>query len=257
MPTAMYNLLDLIITLRCNLNCINCIEMCNLKLNTGLDYSKSDMTIGQINNLIAQVKSFNHKPVFNEICVTGGEALLHSNVEEITLKLEKELLIPKYINRLTLNSNTIITPPSNIARFVINHSLPSEKSNVHKVCLLHPNDYGGKIHTYESCIHYRKNTIVLTYQGFSICCAGDAFIRLFAMNNLILDKLPFYQSDFPLKEMNKICCNCPFSNDDAHDKEESLLPWERDIGNPVSKIFSIEAQKNRSGRKITKIFPEK
>ena len=68
------------------------------------------------------------------------------------------------------------------------------------------------------------------------------------MDDLILDYLPKSLEEFPLKEMDKICAHCPFGSDDS-------LPFERDIGCPVSDIYAKEAEKNRLGRKIVKRFP--
>lgn len=237
--------LDLNITLRCNGHCLNCIKFCNRGDITGLDYSKSDMTMGQIDNFVEQVKSF-PKNVVENINITGGEPLLHPNIREIVLKIEK-LMKDEYIKKYTVNTNTLVRPlPQDLSDYIINYSHPRNSSRTHNVVFLHPDDFGTR-KTYRDCTHYRKNTVVLNYLGCSICCAGDSYIRLFCMDDLILDYVPDSVEGFP--PMDKICQHCPFGSYES-------LPFERDIGCPVSEIYMIEAEKNRQGREIAKRFPE-
>jgi len=235
--------LDLCITLRCNNYCLNCIKFCNKDKTTGLDYSDSDMTMEQINNFINQVKTLDTKNLFTSITVTGGEPLLHPDIKEIMIKLE-ELKKLSYVKILWINSNKIIKAPESLKKYIVNYSEVDKKPQIHNVALLHPSDFNGKTMAYKTCKHYRKKTIVLTYMGYSICCAADGYIRLFGMKDLISDKLPTYKL---IKKMDKICKHCPFGNDD-------ILPFEKDIGCPVSDIYKKEAEKNRLGRKITKRF---
>ena len=223
--------------------------MCNTKSITGLDYSYSDMTIVQIYNFIQQLKDFGRKNIFETIGITGGEPLLHPDIEEITFKLE-DLRQQGYFANLVIGSNKVLGAPENLRKYIINFSSPKDNKNIHNTSLIHPNDFGGIKQTYDRCNHHRKNRVVLTYQGYSICCAADAYIRLFCMDDLILDYLPKSLNDFPLKEMDKICEHCPFGN-------ENILPFERDRGCPISNIYEIEANKNKLGRKILKRFAEK
>jgi beta-1,4-mannosyl-glycoprotein beta-1,4-N-acetylglucosaminyltransferase len=239
--------LDLCITLRCNYNCLNCIQFCNKEEITGLNYFNSDMTLGQIDNFINQVKSFGKTNFLNNINVTGGEPLLHPDIEKIMIKLE-ELKKDHYVKSITINSNKIITSPQSLKDYIINYSLPKDNPSKHNVVFLHPLDFSGKKQTYKKCTHYRKHTIVLNYLGYSICCASGAYIRLFCMEDLILNYLPKSLEDFPLKEMDKICEHCPFGSEN--------LPFEKDIGCPISDIYKKEGDKNSYGRKIKKRFPE-
>ena len=50
--------IDLCVTLRCTAACPNCVRFCNMSAVTGLDYSDSDMTMGQIAEFIRQVQSY-------------------------------------------------------------------------------------------------------------------------------------------------------------------------------------------------------
>lgn len=243
----LYKVLDIQITLRCNAKCSNCIRMCNTESKTGLIYSDSDMTIEQIDNFIKQIKSLNKINVVEIITITGGEPLLHPDIEIIVQKIE-ELQRLKICDSIRINSNTLITAPVNIKKYIINHSLPKDNRNLHNTILVHPTEFGGSIKkTYDSCTHFRKNLLSLNYLGYTVCCAGDAYIRLFGMDNLIIEEFPKSLDDFPLKDMDKICEHCPFGHD-------TIQPFEKDVGCPVSDIYKNEADKNKLGRKITKRF---
>jgi organic radical activating enzyme len=237
----------LCVTLRCNALCSNCIEFCNMKEFTGLDYSDSDITLGQIENFIDQLSSFS-KPVFDNLSVTGGEALLHPDISVIMEKMER-IKQEGYINKVQLDSNLITDAPSNLQKYIYNDQKMKDKPSLHKSIFVHPLDFGGnRKRRYATCTHKRKRTVVLTYQGYSLCCAGDAYIRLFCMENLILDYLPKSIGGFPIGEMTALCRNCPFGSffDSPHG-EESLT---------ISEIYAKEMAKNKMGRKILKRFPE-
>jgi len=238
--------LDICITLRCNTNCLNCIKFCNKEDITGLDYSDSDMTMGQINEFVYQIESLNIKNLFASICLTGGEPLLHPDIEKIIVKMEK-LKKQEYVQTLLINSNKLIDALPSLQKYIVNYSEPKDNPQKHNVAFLHPSEFSKKIQTYRRCSHYRKNTIVLSYMGYTQCCASDAYIRLFALDELISNHLP---KKTLLKKMDKICKHCPFGSDD-------LVPLEKDMGCPVSDIYEKEADKNRKGRKITKRFPER
>lgn len=240
--------LNLCITLRCNANCRNCMKFCNKEEITGLDYSDSDMTLGQIDNFISHVEKLGGKPVFDCLDITGGEPLLHPDFEEIVYKMEA-LKEQGYINRIIIDSNLTIPAPTAVRKYIRNDSTPEKNPEIHKVVFLHPLEFGGAPN-YKYCVQKRKRTVVLTYQGYSLCCAGDAYIRLFGFEDLILDYLPESISSFPRGEMNKVCMHCPFGNFHS-------IPFEKDMGCPVSDIYKMEAEKNRGGRRITKRFPER
>ena len=230
----MENILDLQITLKCNAHCHNCIKFCNMENITGLDYSKSDMTMKQIDWFIKQVEEKDITKLFDTICVTGGEPLLHPNLIEIIEKLED--LQKKKDFKILINSNLLKPIPEKIQKYIINWSLPKDNTNIHNVVLLHPDDFGGEKKTYKTCTHYRKNRIVVNYLGYSICCAADAYIRLFDYKCLILSYLPNSLDEFP--NMDLICRHCPFGNYD-------ILPLEKDMGCPISQIYRDKADERR------------
>ena len=240
----MFNL-DILITLRCNATCRNCIEFCNMQDVTGLDYSDSDMTLGQIDHFIDQVRASGRRPVFGNVTVTGGEPLLHPDVVAIVHRLEP-LVAEGILGNLCVNSNRILAPPPGLESYIINFVLPKDKWKVHRVVLRHPDDLPGQKYTYATCTQYRKNTVVLSYQGYSVCCAGDAYARLFCLDDLISQEIPERAPD----GIDKVCRHCPFSI-------ESTLPLERNDGRPVSQIYAAEAAKNAAGRTINTRFPER
>jgi hypothetical protein len=211
---------------------------------TGLDYSYSDMTLAQIDHFINEVKSAGQKPMFNHVYVTGGEPLLHPYIVTIVQRLE-QLQAEGYIDVLHINSNLLLSATQELQKYVVNFTSVKDKPSIHDVVLLHPSEFGVK-KTYAECTHCRKHTWVLNYLGFSLCCAGDAYVRLFGKEHLILDHLPRSVDEFP--NMDEICAHCPFSNDDR-------MPKERDRGSPVSIIYSQEAEKNKVVR-LTRRYPE-
>jgi len=237
--------LDLCITLRCNQNCLNCYRFCNKKEITGLDYSDLDMTLGQVDNFVHQVRE--HKMgLLDTVSITGGEPLIHPKKKEILRKVIK-LKEDGYVSKVIVNSNRTVKIPRSMIEYIVTYSRPRDNYQKHNVVLLHPSDFSDRKHTYNSCTHYRKHTIVLNYHGYSLCCGADGYIRLFAMDDLIVDYLPESSDGFPL--MDKICEHCAFGSDD-------ILPFERELGCPVSIRYLKEAENNRAGRKITKRFPE-
>jgi organic radical activating enzyme len=234
---------DLCITLRCNASCRNCIKFCGRGDITGLDYSDSDMTMGQVEEFCRQVETLGQS--LASICVTGGEPMLHPLVNDIFDRLE-ELRDDGFVKTLMLNTNMVMPVPKKLARYAVNYSNPKDNSRLHHAVFVHPDDFGGERMTYAKCRHYRKRTIVLNYQGYNICCAADGYIRLFCMGGLISNQFPLVAPE----GMDRVCAQCPFGN-------EKMVPFERDVGCPVSAVYAEEAEKNRMGRQITKRFPER
>jgi hypothetical protein len=211
------------------------------------------MTIGQIDKCIQDIKDlYKGTPVIDQIILTGGEPLLHKRIKEIFFKISNELVDGGYVNQLKINSNLQIKAPPELEKYIINFTTVPDKPEVHGCVLVRPQEFGGVVHNYFTCRHYRKNTVVLCYHGYFMCCAGDGYARLMGYDDLFIDKLPETPSGFPLKSMDKVCNFCPFSN-------EELMPKEKDLGLPVSPFFAMAAQKNRlaGGSRIKKRFPEK
>lgn len=213
---------------------------------TGLDYSDSDMTLGQIRNFVSEVRQLSRPKTFSHVYVTGGEPLLHPQVEEIVRLLEP-LVTDGYIEHLHVNSNLILEAPPSLKSYVVNFTRPAQKPAIHNTVLWHPDDFGGKARTRQECSHYRKDTWVLSYLGFYLCCAGDGYARLFGRGDLFLNHLPASVEEFP--DADAICLQCPFGS-------ETPVPMEKSAGNPVSAVYGREVTKNWNGRKILARYPE-
>ena len=238
--------LDILVTLRCNAKCRNCIEFCNREQDTGLDYSDSDMTLAQIDNFVSQVREAAYKITFEHVYVTGGEPLLHPRIVEIVRRLDP-LRAAGYITELHVNSNMTLPVPKQIQKYVVNFTNVKDKAAKHQVVLLHPSEMSKFARGRSRCTHYRKDTWTLSYLGFALCCAGDGYARLYGRGDMFLSHLPLSVREFPA--MDEICWNCPFSMEDK-------LPMESKAGAPVSKIYTTEADKNKAGRKIAVRYPE-
>ena len=251
-PQALFDAIDLQITFRCNMKCANCIEFCNMQNITGLDlhHTDKDMTLGQIKYFINDVKSLQVRKlqVSKSINITGGEPLLHPNICEITQAVEKELVMPGLIGELFINSNLTIKPLPELKNYIVNFTRVKDKKIKHSAVLLHPLDFNKISPTFKDCLHHRKWIVVCNYFGYSLCCAGDAYIRLFNLEELIHDHLPNGYGSFLLEKMDTVCRHCPFGNCNP--------PLEKDIGRPISKYYLVESLKNKSGRKIKKVLPE-
>ena len=248
---SIFGNLDILITLRCNAQCKNCIEMCNSYERTGLDYKNMDMILEQIMLFCKETRVVWEKqkpiPLWGNVVIAGGEPLLHPDVVEISKMLKAELRggVP-LAERLILNTNMTLPIPSDLACPVENYSLVEQKPKVHNTVLLHPDDMGCRRPTYAGCQHYRKSTRVLSKYGFTTCCAGDGYIRLFCLESLVHDHVPASLDEWRLDDMDAACQHCPFGCEKQF--------FEKDIGTPVSKIYGGQAELNKKGRKISRIY---
>lgn len=235
------DILDLLVTLRCNAGCRNCIKLCNMQdALPGLDYSDSDMTVEQIcalaENIADVAQSQPDKKAVGVLCITGGEALLHPDIVKITGILEHDVLRKGHIHRLEINSNALLEPPAAIAKYAVNVLPVRDKPLRHTAALLHPDDMGCARPRFSTCTHFRKSRIVASKWGMSVCCAGDGYIRLFGLDELLIHKLPHTMAGFPLDKMDAVCQHCPF----GCEKEV----FERDVGRPVSEIYRRAGEKH-------------
>lgn len=228
--------LDLQITLRCNARCANCIKFCNLERVTGLDYSDSDLSLDQVNVVIDDIRAADAQ--IANLVVTGGEPLLHSDAAEIVAHLQAEL-VPHYVKRIRLNTNLTLPVPPALQPHVVNYSRPADNPALHDAVFVDP----AEPPTFFGCSHYRRWRVVCNYQGYSLCCAGDAYLRLFCLPHLIVDRLPSSYEGFPLADMDQVCCVCPFGGQPL--KQAA-------VGSPVSPTYALQGRINRSGRTIAK-----
>lgn len=230
MVTPIYESLEIVITLRCNARCRNCIRLCNSE-DLGLDYSGLDMTIENVTQAlteVAQLFETHGRPVFDVVCITGGEPTLHPQLGEIW-ELCRQSLLGGWgmANTLVCNVNRTRPVPPEIEPQVVHWwSVGREKADNHIAMLVDPAERGEVI-TRASCRHYRRNRIVVTKQGWIRCCASEGYTRLAGAKGLILDHLPASIEDWP--NMDRICAHCAFA--------APTQVFERDVGRPVSDVF--------------------
>lgn len=237
-----YTHLDLVITLRCNGACRNCIRLCNSTPVTGLDYSSLDMTESDVRFVIADVqrlaREIGAKPVVDEFCITGGEPTLHPELEAFWALCERELLRTGYVDHMVCNVNRSRPVPSAIEPHAVNFGTLAEKPSMH-IALLLDGECNPPM-TRERCSHFRKDFIIVDKHGYMRCCASEGYTRLFCDSALVLPRLPSSLNMWP--NMDHICKHCAFG--------ASPTVFERDAGAPLSAVFEREAERNRAGRKL-------
>jgi len=246
-----FTIIDIELTLKCNWACKNCCRFCNMSRITGLDYDDLNMTIGQIRNFIEQVKNIwleKKQVVFEAIILSGGEPLLHPDIIGIAQLLQKELINTGMVRNLKINSNLLIEAPQALKQYILNYTTIEDKSKIHRAVLIHPDDVGEARPTFKTCCNYppNKTKVVLNKHGYTRCCDSDGYIRLFCEEDLIVDTLPS-DPNFLLDRIDKICQHCVFGCKN--------VKLESEVGCPVSKIYQEQAELNKAGRKINKIFP--
>lgn len=235
--TPVYLTLDVQITLRCNLRCRNCIKLCGAEDVTGMPYGEeTDMTEGQFAKVLADARRVSNelgRPAVGTFCITGGEPLLHPRVRafaEAAHTLESEGVV----ERVTVNTNGVLEMAGLNGR-AVTYTRPAQKAAVHNVVLLHPSELAAP-RGFAVCTHYRKWRPVVNVFGYSMCCAGDGYIRLYRLWDLLVADLPREEGGFPLERMDAVCVNCPFGC--------AREVFERDAGRPVSAAYREQGQIN-------------
>jgi hypothetical protein len=237
-----YESLEIVVTLRCNARCRNCIRLCN-RQDLGLDYSGLDITEEQFALVLQQVQELPRaigQRAFGVLCLTGGEPLLHPRLHRMldaAISLEHSC-----VDQVVVNSNRTLPIPLGMEPRVVHWwAVGAEKAAHHVAMLSDPAERGERV-TRASCTHYRKNRIVVTSQGWTRCCAAEGYVRLLCREDLILDHLPATTKDWP--DMDAVCAHCAFA--------APTQIYERDCGAPVSAVFAAAAAQNLAGRAVRK-----
>jgi len=246
--TPPFEYLELLITLRCNFFCKNCIRLCNSEDVTGLNYDSLDMRVGHVRKFINDVKAVHLrtavKPVVHMIVITGGEPTLHPDIAMFANMINDELVSTGLANGLCINSNIMRKPAPEIERWVVNFTPVTKKHVVHTAVLLAPTIKPQ----FDPCGHYRKWRVEVSVHGYSLCCASGGYIRLFGLSHLYSQNLPDHPSKFEfIPQMNDVCQHCAFGGAPVQESE---------IGRPVSPVYAAEVEKNKGGVRITSILPE-
>lgn len=235
---SIYESLEIVITLRCNARCLNCIRLCNSEDWTGLDYSGLDMTVEEVESVLDEVRCLHdlsgYAP-FGAICLTGGEPLLHPQAELFAGMVAAHVANGAADSWL-INTNGTLPVPSWAAGHALHWwDVGAEKAANHVAMLCDPAER-GEVMTRATCQHYRKNRIVVTKQGWTRCCASEGYVRLAGASDLILDHLPASIDEWP--NMDRICAHCAFASPTA--------PMERDVGRVVSPVFRRQIEERRA-----------
>lgn len=244
---AVYESLEVVITLRCNGRCRNCIRLCN-RPDFGLDYSDMDMAWSDVSTVIEDLRRVSEvtgRPAVETLCFTGGEPLLHELLPSFVRAAVDALEEPGIVEGVVVNSNRTLPIPAEIEKRVVHWWSLREKAQMHQCALVSPSDppdgfprQGGR--TWEGCQHFRRNRIVVTRHGYQLCCAAEGYTRLMGLGELYVPRLPETLAGFPRPDA--VCDHCAFGAPVA-------FP-EAAYGCPVSPVFLREAEKNRAGRRI-------
>ena len=238
---APYEMLELLVTLRCNVTCKNCLRLCNSEDVTGMDYAGLDMTWRQVMHFIAQVEAvaarrlaLGRNPMVTPmVVITGGEPTLHPHIIEIARAVQELLVVPGLVGAMCINSNLLRRPPLEIAPWVVNFTPVAEKALAHSAVLLAPTTPPQ----FDPCRHYRKWRVECSAHGFSLCCSAGGYIRLFGLGHLYSPTLPDRPEEFSfLPRMNDVCQHCAFGGMPV---AESL------VGRPVDLVYAAAAELNR------------
>ena len=244
--TPPYEMIELLVTLRCNVSCPNCIRLCNTEAVTGLDYEGLDLTPGQVERFLQDVEAVGARtgarPVTGMVVLTGGEPTLHRDIIPIAQAVDRRLVQTGLAGGLMINSNLLRPPPPEIQPWVVNFTPLSQKAAVHSAVLLAPPDPPP---VFDACRHYRKWRVEVSAHGYSLCCAAGGYLRLFGLTQLYSAVLPDRPEEFAfLPQMNDVCRHCAFG---GPVQPESL------VGRPVSPVYQAAAQ---AGRRVTCRLPE-
>ena len=239
----MYEQLEVLVTLRCNASCRNCLRLCNMDDWTGLGHLGPDMTDEEFSLVVSDVLKLHQatgEPALRSMSLTGGEPFLHPLIEKWAHIVVKRLLVPGVISHFHINTNLSCPIPPSLAPYSKNFlTLGEQKANGHVAMFDDPAERGEAL-TRDECSHYRKDRLVASRYGYTRCCAGEGYVRLFAAEHLMLPFLPLRMEDWP--EMDEICHHCAFASPTAR--------YERDVGRPISGVYEQQASLNRAGRVI-------
>ena len=245
-PAAVYNAGNLVITLRCNGACRNCIRLCCSSEWSGFDDSGTDMTEAQWMRAIDDIERVADKtgrPTFEVLAISGGEMTMHPEWQRFA-EIAIERLEAKAVNRVCLNTNRTGHIPEHLQSRVVSWwDIGDEKAQNHTAMFIDPAERGYCI-TRGTCLHHRKRFSACNCYGWMQCCGAEGYIRLFGAEDLILDHLPTSHADWP--DMDRICAHCAFAA--RHEV------FERDVGRPISRVYQEQAALNKAGRRIGKRY---
>jgi hypothetical protein len=196
---------------------------------TGIDESKSDLTIDEVMSFIEEVKR--HKKI-RKVIIVGGEPFIHPNLGKICDLLKNELLDSGIIKKLWIYHNNTINHNREYRGIpcytMIN---PDRKHEVHRCSFASPLDTNQKVLT--TCGIHHLNGICRNKYGYFPCGTGAYIVRLFQYGDLIKDNLPASIDEFV--DYDRMCQQCQASAADQ------ML--ERQFNRLISSSFEIAINK--------------
>lgn len=189
-----YDIIELEITLDCNLFCKNCNRMVKM-----FDFGDTNMTIGQIERFISELIYTPNN--VKTISVMGGEPLVHPKFLEIWFLLYRKLFETNIIDKINLVTNGVATIPKDINNCSYNLMVWPFETKRHVSFYVAPKDVEIKV---KRCIQPKKCGIALNTFGYFPCGAGGSIIRLFDLN-MAKFTLP---RDLNVWDYNDLCIYC-------------------------------------------------
>jgi len=113
----------LLITLRCNFQCDNCVTNCNKNQAP----SNEIMPLEKVEHFIKDTLECNKK--YKHVIISGGEPTLHPQFKEICLMLENANKEHHFASTLLLCTNGYTHKTKELIRFAENHSFTIQNSN--------------------------------------------------------------------------------------------------------------------------------
>lgn len=208
------------LTLRCQLRCPQCDHHCDL---AGVpSIADSDMSLGQIDRFIGEVKSTD--TLIIRLTATGGEVTLHPHLHEVIRMLHAELILGRYVARplVRMITNGIAKPPEGIEKWCIIKTLVplGDRRNRHFAMWQAPRDTGQPVSARRrnrglGCdIPFRCGT-VLNKWGYWPCGPGGAICRRFGLTHWARFGLPIAPWDdgtWDLGEFaSEVCSLCQYA----------------------------------------------
>jgi hypothetical protein len=196
-------------TYRCNLKCVNCCRLCNReKILHMVDRKEFDLKVKHIDFLVSQIRSKN-KELIKNIHIMGGEPVL-SDITYYAIDNLEKLRKDGFKFGMQIISNLVQSPIDGYKKYIKNFSKKKNKSKVHRCISICPADKNIKGRL---CLIPSSCGICYNVFGFSMCGEGGSIMQFTQNHKYYLHYLPDSTGDF-LKRGNfekEICSYCSMS----------------------------------------------
>lgn len=190
--------LELNITLRCNLFCVNCNRLCHIYRDR-----TDDMSIPQIEKFIEQARNGGG---VQRLKIIGGEPLMHPNFVEI-YNLLVDAAEEGVIKSVIVETNKTLNRPDGLKPSKLTKWQGTlQRKKRHLPILWSPKDLG--VQTHYPCRQISRCGFSLDKYGYLPCSLSIMMVRIFKMTHL-------YRYEFPTQPwgLDELCPICIFSMD--------------------------------------------